>query len=351
MRGRDRSNGLDKAKPVAAIVGSGSLVGREVRDVLAGGPFITRLIGADKDEAGLLAEADGEAVVQTALDEDHLAGAQVAFLAGTAESSRRALDIVAKLASPPVLIDLTYVLEDRPGAYLRAPVVEPANYVAPPVPEHVIAHPAAIVLALFLTRLEQIGRLRRSVAQVFEPASERGHRGVEELQQQTMNLLTLKKLPKAVYDEQVGFNLLASYGSEAPESIERIERRIERHLAALVSLHGRVPMPSIRLVQAPVFHGHSFSLWVEFEENPGREALERALQSAQIDVRGADLEPPNVVGVAGQSGIAVGAISSDRNEPRASWFWVVADNLRITAENGVAVARTMIGRTGKARPQ
>ncbi|MGA2329790.1 MAG: Asd/ArgC dimerization domain-containing protein [Bryobacteraceae bacterium] len=342
---------MDKTKPVAAIVGSGSLVGREVRDVLAGGPFTTKLIGADKDEAGLLAEADGEAVVLTALDEEHLAGAQVAFLAGSAESSRKALDIVARLTSPPVLIDLTYALEDRPGAYLRAPMVEPANYAAPPVAEHVIAHPAAIALALFLTRLEQIRPLRRSVAHVFEPASERGHRGLEELEKQTVSLLTFKPLPKVVYDEQVAFNMLASYGSEAAESMERTERRIERHLAALLSLHERVPIPSIRLIQAPVFHGHGFSLWVEFEENPGREALERALQSAQVDVRGADLEPPHVVGMAGQSGIAVGAISSDRNEPRASWFWVVGDNLRIMAENGVAVARTMIGRTGTARPQ
>lgn len=342
---------MDKAKPVAAIVGSNSLVGREVRDVLAGGSFVTKLIGADKDEAGVLAEIDGEAVVLTALDEDNLAGAQVAFLAGTAESSRLALEIVGKLESPPVLIDLTYVLEDRTSAYLRAPMVEPANYVAPPVPEHVIAHPAAIVLALFLTRLEQTGRIRRSVAHVFEPASERGQRGVEEIERQTVSLLTFKPVPKTVYDEQVTFNLLASYGSEAPESMERIEKRIERHVAALLALHERVPLPSIRLIQAPVFHGHSFSLWVEFEENPGREALGRALESALIDVRGADLEPPHVVGVAGQSGISVGAISSDRNEPRASWFWVVADNLRITAENGVAVARTMIGRTGTARPQ
>jgi aspartate-semialdehyde dehydrogenase len=215
----------------------------------------------------------------------------------------------------------------------------------------VIAHPAAIALALFLTRLERIGPIRRSVAHVFEPASERGHRGLEELQKQTVSLLTFKPMPKAVYDEQATFNLLASYGSEAAESMESIERRIERHLAALLSLHERVPAPSVRLIQAPVFHGYSFSLWVELEENPGREALERALQSAQIDVRGADLEPPHVVGVAGQSGIAVGAIAIDRNEPRACWFWVVADNLRIAAENGVAVARTMIGRSGTARPQ
>jgi aspartate-semialdehyde dehydrogenase len=342
---------LDKTKPIAAIVGSGSLLGRELRDVLAGGPFSTKLIGADKDEAGLLVEASGDPMVLTALDADNLAGAQVAFLAGSAESSRTALEMVSRLAAPPVLIDLTDVLESRPGAFLRAPMVEPANYTVPLGLEHAIAHPAAIVLALVLARLGRIRPIRQSVAQVFEPASERGQRGLEELQKQTVRLLTFQPLPKAVYDQQVAFNLLASYGSQALESIENVERRIERHLGALLSLHGGIPMPSLRLVQAPVFHGYSISLWVEFEENPGRDVLEQALQAAPVDVHGADLEPPNIVGMAGQSGVAVGAISSDRSQPRASWFWVVVDNFRITAENGAAVARTMIGRTGASRPQ
>jgi aspartate-semialdehyde dehydrogenase len=339
-------------KPVAAIVGSGSLVGREVRDMLAGGPLETRLIGADKDDAGTLTEEAGEAVIMTALDEDNLAGARIVFLAGSQEASRKALDILSRIpSSPPSLIDLTYVLEDRPEAYLRAPIAEPANFVPPPITEHVIAHPASAVLALFLTRLGQAHTIRRAVAHIFEPASERGQRGVEELERQTVNLLTFKQLPKAVYDEQVGFNMLAGYGSEAPESLESIERRIERHLATLLSLHGPVPMPSVRLIQAPVFHGYSASLWVEFEQNPGREALERELASGQIDVRGPGLEPPNIVGMAGQSGIAVGAISPDRNEPRACWFWVVSDNLRIMAENAVAVARSLLGQAGTARPQ
>jgi aspartate-semialdehyde dehydrogenase len=48
------------------------------------------------------------------------------------------------------------------------------------------------------------------------------------------------------------------------------------------------------------------------------------------------------VGQAGQSGIAVGAISPDRNRPEACWFWLAADNLRLTAENGVAVARRLV---------
>ncbi len=329
---------MGSAKLVAAVVGSNSLLGREVRDILAGMPFRTKLIGADETEAGTLTEEGGEPVVMTALDEENLAAAQVVFLAGSAESTRKAAEIVSRLHTDPVLVDLTYGLEERPTAHLRAPVVEPAGYALPVGTEHIVAHPAAILLAMFLVRAAQAGTIRRAIAHVFEPASERGQRGIEELQRQTVNLLSFQKLPKGVYDEQAAFNLLARYGADAPLSLEAVETRIERHLATLLALNGSIPMPSIRLIQAPVFHGYSVSVWVEFEANPGAKALEAALASAHVDVRGLDVEAPNIVGMAGQSGIAVGAIAADRNDARAVWFWVAADNIRIAAENAVAVA-------------
>ena len=100
-------------------------------------------------------------------------------------------------------------------------------------------------------------------------------------------------------------------------------------------------MPSLRLIQAPVFHGYSFSAWVEFEDTPDMEALESSLSIESIEVRGGDFEPPTNVGQAGQSGIAVGAITPDRNHPEAVWFWFVADNVRLAAENAVAVVRQL----------
>ncbi len=331
-----------------AIVGSSSLLGRELRDLLTETPFQTKLIGADEIEAGTLTEERGEPVVMTALDEENLAAARVVFLAGSAESSRKAIEIVSRLHPGPALVDLTHSLEERPTAHLRAPVVEPAGYVLPAESEHIVAHPAAILLALFLVRLRQAGSIRRVIAHVFEPASERGQRGIDELQQQTVSLLTFQKMPKKLYDEQVSFNLLARYGAEAQLSLEGIETRIERHLATLLALNGGIQMPSLRVIQAPVFHGHSVSLWAEFETSPGVAALEQALASANVDVRGADVEAPTVIGMAGQSGIAVGAIAPDRNDPRAAWFWAAADNIRIAAENAVAVAQSLAGTKAEA---
>ncbi|MGB9458169.1 MAG: Asd/ArgC dimerization domain-containing protein [Bryobacteraceae bacterium] len=339
--------------PVIAVVGSDSLMGREVRDVAAtGAPELTlKLIAAEGEEPGALTRVGDTASVVDGLDADSLAGARAVVLAGGADSARQTLDLLDGDDSTAI-IDLTGFAEELPDARLRAPLVEAAaeeEAVEEAVDAagariHVIAHPAAIALALFLRRLHRHDPIRRSVVQIFAPASEHDMRGVSELQQQTISLLSFQNLPRAVFDAQLGFNMLARYGEEAPASLEDTELRIERHLATLLALPGEgsgAPLPSLRLIQAPVFHGYSISAWVEFDGNPGIEALEASLAAGPIEVRTGEFEPPTNVGQAGQSGIAVGAVSVDRNNPEACWFWLVTDNLRLAAENAAEVARQL----------
>jgi aspartate-semialdehyde dehydrogenase len=326
-----------------SIVGGDSLLAKELRDVLAQAHFPARinLVGVD-EEGIILTEQNGEPAILTPLDEENLLSSRLVFLAGTPSSSRIALAIAAQSATLPAIVDLTCTAEDEVSARLRAPMAEPPGYAAPAGSLHVIAHPAAIALALLLSRLASKFPLRSATAHVFEPASERGHSGLEELRRQSVNLLSFQSLPKAVFDAQLAFALLARYGDDAPQALESIELRIERHLASLLAALGSAPMPSLRLVQAPVFHGHSISLHVEFDQRPDLKAVAAALASTDIDVRGEDLEPPNNVGVAGQSGIAVGAISADRNHPNACWLWAAADNFRLIADNALAVALPLV---------
>ena len=333
--------------PTVALIGSDSLLAREVRDIVAttGVDLDLRLVAAVEEESGALTRLGDEPTVVNLLNEESLLDARAVILAGNAQSSRQALDL---LGDPPdaAVIDLTYSAEERPDARLRAPLVESVQVEDPAdVAVHVIAHPAAIALALFMRRLHTNDPIRNAVIQIFAPASEHGAPGVHELQQQTVSLLSFKNLPKDIFDTQLSFNLLARYGEEAPVSLEESELRIERHLASLLALPGDgegAPMPSLRLIQAPVFHGYSFSAWVEFVDAPDMEALESSLSIPAIEVRGGDFEPPTNVGQAGQGGIAVGAITPDRNHPEAAWLWFVADNVRLAAENAVAVARELV---------
>jgi aspartate-semialdehyde dehydrogenase len=324
-------------KQHVAIIGGDSLLAREVRELLdkdSPAPKV-QLISAAAEDATVLTADDEEAVVMLPLSMESLEGATVAYLAGSPASSRRTLKLGAK--GDRSLIDLTGALAEQTEARLRAPSAEPKTKAESPSRIQVIAHPAAIALTMLLTRLAAAGKVQSSVVHVFEPASERGRRGIEELRKQTVGVLAFKPLDIEVFDTQLAFNLLARYGEEAPEPLEGIEERIERDTASLLSAWAAMPMPSIRLVQAPVFHGHTMSLWVEFESNVDVKQLSRILTAADIDVRPG--EPPSNANIAGQSGLSVGAINADRNNPRACWIWLVADNLRLSAENAIAVAK------------
>lgn len=339
-RRRNRSIKLAEpflVRPLVAVVGGDTLLARELRELLAETRPAPRVELVSGVSAQLAPDDDeDESVAMSPLTPGSFAGAAVTFLAGTPASSRRALKIAP---GSTVLIDLTAALEDLPNSRLRAPAVElaPADI---PGAIQVIAHPAAIAIAMFLARVAECAPVRRSVIHIFEPASERGQKGLDELQQQNVAVLSFQKLKTDVFDTQLAFAMLARYGEEADEPLEGVEKRVEKHLASLLASRGAIPMPSLRLIQAPVFHGHSFSAWVEFEENPGVEALQSALHGEGIDVH--PDEPPSNVGVAGQSGLSVGAVSVDVNHPRACWFWMASDNFRLAAANAVAVMKEFV---------
>jgi aspartate-semialdehyde dehydrogenase len=245
----------------------------------------------------------------------------------------------------PRIIDCTGHLEHYPEARIVAPLLGEVSVKADWL--LVPAHPAASAVALVLKRLVRYRKVVRSVVNAFEPASERGKAAVTELHQQTISLLAFKPLDKKIFDAQLTFNLLARYGEEASASLADVEQRIERHIAAIFANEDKgpiPPMPSLRLIQVPVFHGYSVSLWVEFDSDIVATQLGEALASAQIEVRAAGEEVPDNVGATGQSGLIAGDIRVDRNNPRAAWLWVVCDNLRLTAD---AAADLLIADTTK----
>ena len=105
-----------------ALVGGESLLGADVRDRLAedfrGVPV--KLVGTEDEMTAILTEQGGEAVVMTGMDEETLGAAKVVLLAGSAESSRRAMAMIDALAAPPMVIDA------------NSPVSSPSNCTDPP---------------------------------------------------------------------------------------------------------------------------------------------------------------------------------------------------------------------------
>jgi hypothetical protein len=58
------------------------------------------------------------------------------------------------------------------------------------------------------------------------------------------------------------------------------------------------------------------------------------------------MEPPNIVGMAGQDEIGIGAVTVDRHDAQACWIWAVADNVRLSARNALMVAQQVLDAQG-----
>src|SRR5205814_9555030 len=156
----------------------------------------------------------------------------------------------------------------------------------------VTAHPAATILALLLLRLQTAYGLKNAVSTFFEPVSEMGKRGMDELHQQTVNLLSFQSMPKAVFDEQIAFNMLTRFGQGAATSLESIERRVLHHFQTIVA--EALPMPSLMLVQTPVFHGHTFAIHIELNGPAEVNDVQQALSGEHVTLAGQDDSPNNV---------------------------------------------------------
>jgi aspartate-semialdehyde dehydrogenase len=331
---------LPKTELKLALVGGETLLGGEVRDVMGKrlpGVEITTFAASGE---GSFDERDGEAVYVEALETKALRGTKAIVLAGNATGALKAYSLAKASAGKLKIIDCGGYLEDRPEARIAAPMM-PATLPEPKAKAawlSVTAHPAASAAALVLTALTQHRKIVRSVVEVFAPASEYGKRGISELHQQTTSLLAFKPLDKQVFDAQLSFNMLAQYGEEAPVKLAALEQRIETHIATILAKQAQPPpMPSLRVIQAPVFHGYSLSLWVEFASNVAAPELAEALPADRIDVRGFGEETPTGAEAAGQSGLIVGDIRVDRNNPRALWLWLVFDNLRVIADDAASL--------------
>jgi aspartate-semialdehyde dehydrogenase len=332
------------------IVGASSLAGKEVSDELG-----ESLLGAsdfvlldEEEAAGQVTSAGDEAAFIQQIDGSSFEHMDFAFFAGGAEVTKRHWQDARRAGAS--IVDLTYALDGERDVLVRAPWVEETfaenrlrrrrepDLTTPAV---VAAHPVAVMLALVAGRLNAKLPLASVAATMMEPASEYGRLAMDELHQQTVNLLSFQTLPREQYDAQVSFNLLPALGEAAKVKLEATEKRIRSHYAELAE--GMLLDLALQVVQAPVFHGYVVSLLVELASPASTGEVEAALIGEHVDVVSRESDPPSNLSAAGQEDIMV-RVSKDSGEGvkgKRFWLWLAADNLKLAALNAIACANEL----------
>jgi aspartate-semialdehyde dehydrogenase len=326
----------------AAIVGAASLKGKEVAEMLNERNFPAadiRLLDDDASLGQLEAMGDEISFIQQVRAEQ-FENVDFTFFSSDQETTRANWKDARDAGN--AIIDLSSALEEESGASVRSMWIERERGQIPALDLQpgpcVTAHPIAVALALLLLRASKAGAVRRAVATIFEPASERGQRGMDELHQQTVNLLSFQSLPKDVYDAQVAFNMVERYGQKSQPPLDSLEARISRHYRAIAG--DAAPQPSLLLLQAPIFHGYALAVFVEMDAPVDVLALSQALAGDHVVIPGADEDAPSNVSSAGQTEIQL-AIKPDSVQPNGVWLWAAADNLRISALTAVECAESL----------
>jgi aspartate-semialdehyde dehydrogenase len=325
-----------------AIVGASTLLGKELKDVLLESPLAAAnfVLLDDEKELGKLDQVGDEITFVQPIDEDTFNHVDFTFFCGPESLTRRHWQQALKSGS--TVIDLSGALDQENGVLVRAPWLG-SEAVAPDLftPAVVPAHPAALTLALLLDRLQQVVPIRFAAVTLLQPASEYGRAAMDELHQQTVNLLNFQSMPRATYDAQVAYNLIPGLGESATASLNAVDARIRRHYDALGG--GRWPELALQVIHAPVFHGQTFSIALDLERPVAISALEEALSGDHVDLVLEDTDSPSNLAATGQNDVLVRMRpelggSRNTNETSRLWLWVASDNLRLNAQNAVACA-------------
>lgn len=338
------------------IVGASSLVGKELSDelgesLLAASDFV---LLDEEDAAGQMTAAGDEVAFIQRLEAAAFERMDFVFFAGDAAATKKHWQDARRAGAS--IVDLTYALEKEKDVLVRSPWVTEAlgtetlrNGKEPDLntPAVVAAHPAVVMIGLAVARLQAKLPLNSIAAMVMEPASEHGRPAMDELHQQTVNLLSFQSLPREQYDAQVSFNMLPALGESAKVKLSATEKRIRDQYAELSG--GVLPALALQLVQAPVFHGYVVSLLVELGKAATVEQVEAALAGEHVDVVSDESDPPSNLSATGQEDIMVRVSKDSGGDKRGTrfWLWLAADNLKLAALNAIACASEL----RRLRPQ
>lgn len=328
-----------------AIVGASSLLGKELKELLLDSPFAAaELILFDDDDAlGQLEQIGDEVTFLGRVTIESFEGVDVAFFTGSKALTERHWQQAVRSNCP--VIDLSGTLDTEENVLIRAPWLAGSKSGADLLTTAIVpADPAALVLALLMERLQKAAPVRFAAATVMQPASQLGSGAMDELHQQTVNLLSFQTLPRAVFDAQVAYNMLCGFGEAATTMLADCSERVRRHYHRLA---GQDSPMVIQLLQAPIFHGHCFSIACEFAHAIDLSSIEQALSGEHIDLVLEDTDSPSNLSATGQNDLLVRIRPEGVTETvhiagsspvTKLWLWVATDNLRVNVANAIECA-------------
>lgn len=333
-----------------AIIGATGAVGEEMISILEERKFPVQdlFLYASKNSSGEKIKFNGKSCVVQKLNEETIkdfSSIDIALLSAGIEVSTKFVPLMTKQGT--VCIDNTPTFRMDTDVPLMVPEVNFPHLIAYRK-KNIIANPNCTVIQLVqvLKPIHDVFKIKRVVISTYQSVSGKGKKAIEELSQQTLNLLSLKPQDSDAleFPHQIAFNCLPHIGDFFENGYSTEEMKMVLETQKILN------DPSIRVsatcVRVPVFYSHAESVNIETHKKASAEDIRQLLSNTKgiviEDRLSENLYPMNIT-AAGKDETFVGRIREDLSIQNGIDLWIVSDNLRKGAAlNAIQISEALI---------
>jgi len=273
------------------------------------------------------------------LTKDSFNGIDIAFFSAGGSRTKEFAPAAAQAGA--LVVDNSSAYRMDPKVPLVVPEINPEDIVSH---NGIIANPncSTIIMLMALEPLRRLAPVRRVVVSTYQAASGAGAQAMQELIDQTNDMLKDRPVIPHVFPYPIAFNLF-SHNTKIDDSGYNEEERKMIYESRKI-LHEPNLKISATCVRVPVLRAHSESINVEFEEGkrPSLEAIRKALSEfpgvTVVDDREKNYFPMPL-DASGQDNVLVGRLRNDLSNDDAVDLFVSGDQiLKGAALNGIQIA-------------
>ncbi len=329
-----------------AVLGATGAVGETMLSLLEERDFPVNQVFplASSRSAGQIIPFKGQDLKVIDVETFDFTQAEIGLFSAGASVSERYAPIAA--AAGCVVIDNTSRFRYDDDIPLVVPEVNP-EAIALYKNRGIIANPncSTIQMLVALKPLYDAVGIERINVCTYQAVSGTGKQAIDELVEQTTQLLNGKPITPKVYPRQIAFNVLPQIDVFLDNGYTKEEMKMVWETRKILGDDRIAVNPTA--VRVPVFYGHSEAVHIETRDKiTSQEALDLLKQSPGIvvvDERVAGGYPTAVTEGAGHDPVYVGRVREDLSHPRGLNLWVVSDNIRKGAAlNSIQIADILI---------
>ncbi|KAF8072900.1 asd [Scenedesmus sp. PABB004] len=253
--------------PSIAVVGVTGAVGQEFLQVLKERNFPYRSIKllASARSAGKQQEFEGQTYTVEELKEDSFDGVDIALFSAGGSISKKFGPVAQKAGS--IVVDNSSAFRMTEGVPLVIPEVNPEAMAHVKIGGGgaIIANPncSTIIALMAVTPLHRLAGVKRMIVSTYQAASGAGAAAMEELREQTRDVLDGKEARPVIFPYQYAFNLF-SHNSGMDEALGYNEEELKM-VKETKKIWGTSDVAiTATCIRVPVMRAHAESINLEF---------------------------------------------------------------------------------------